>query len=282
MNHPKASTEGRKLRVATWNVRGRQVGKGELAQAGSISEIVRKYRPDVVCLQEVHFYDGKPDEQLVAELAAAGLVHFVGKPFSDSHLDEKACLGIAIASVWPVTRSLVFTLTNPGLKASVHGESWTMHDKGMIGCKVESPDIGEVEVHSVHLFPFHEFRSVAQERDIENMWREFWTYVDSLGSSETVIVAGDYNEENREKVASEWSSKQWQFCVNKQVTTDWGISIDDVAVRPASEPMSITIAPTFSDHHFVMADLCIQGKMPDGLAKASGMVAGYFKSKLHR
>ncbi|WP_352231264.1 hypothetical protein [Actinomadura sp. NBRC 104412] len=94
---------------------------------------------DVLCLQEVHFYDGVPDEQLLKELRKAGLSQFIGLPLSRSHLDDAAELGIAIASRLPIDGRDEIRLTNPGVRAVVRGQNWVLHDKGMIGFAISSP-----------------------------------------------------------------------------------------------------------------------------------------------
>jgi endonuclease/exonuclease/phosphatase family metal-dependent hydrolase len=239
-------------RIATWNILGRQEeGTHRTARAGAVRSVVTKHRPDVLCLQEVHFYDGEPDPQLMEELQLAGLDNFVGMPLSESHLDDSARLGVAIASRWvPLGGSHSFVLRNPGLRASVRGSEWVTHDKGAVGCDFRSPEGRIVRVLSVHLFPFHEFRAVSDQRHVDDMWREFWQRTDELRGPGGMIIAGDFNQVDREVAARRWSKNKWYFCTDRQPTTSMGKSLDDIVLSSAPEAHTLDLDPTFSDHHF--------------------------------
>lgn len=239
-------------RIATWNILGRQKeSTNRTVRAGAVRSVVSKHQPDVLCLQEVHFYDGEPDAQLVKELRRAGLSHFVGMPLSESHLDDSARLGVGIASRWPpVTDPYEFVLRNPGLRASVRGSEWVLHDKGAISCDFKSPEGRTVRVLSVHLFPFHEFRAVCDQKHVDAMWREFWERADELRGSGEIIIAGDFNQVDREAAARRWSKNKWRFCTDRQPTTSMGMSLDDIVLSCELEALDVHLYPTFSDHHF--------------------------------
>lgn len=245
-----------RLRIGTWNICGRHVGNSAsgIAQAGQVSSVITQYQPDVLCLQEVHFYEGEADPQLMVELAEGNLNYIIGAPFSESHLDSRAYLGNAIASRWPLSDVSVFRLTNPGLRKPSHGPDWRLHDKGVLGCRADIPGIRSVRIHSLHLFPFHELNFDVNKRHVDTMWREFWSYIDSINGADLLIAAGDFNQEDREIMSRRWSSKDWQFCTRGRATTDWG-SIDDVAISPAQYGAEVTTALTFSDHYFVLAEI---------------------------
>jgi exonuclease III len=240
------------LRIATWNICGRRVNNSpEVAPAGAVEEVIHRERPDILCLQEVHFYEGEPEVQLLKELSSAGLDNFIGLPLSRSHLDESARLGVGIASAWPLSGKYAFWLSNPGLQASVDGEWWDMHDKGMIGCRVKTSQIPSIQVFSLHLFPFHAFRIEGEEEYVAEMWSEFWKYADSLIGEDPVILAGDFNQEKRELSAERWSMKKWYFSAEGCVTTTWGLPADDVVVSFQPRQVAVRLVPTFSDHYFV-------------------------------
>lgn len=239
------------FRIGTWNILGRrEYDTNRIARAGAVGSVVTQHRLDVLCLQEVHFYDGEPDPQLVRELRRAGLDYFVGKPLSESHLDDSAHLGVAIASRWPpVADSYNFVLRNPGLRAFVRGAEWVMHDKGALGCDFKSAEGRTVRVLSVHLFPFHEFRAVTDKRHVDDMWREFWRHADELRDSGDIIIAGDFNQVERAAAAQRWSKNKWYFCIDGKPTTSMGKSLDDIVLSSEPETLSLDLDPTFSDHH---------------------------------
>lgn len=247
---------GMPFRVATWNILGRRVaGTHEVARAGAVRSIIDRHPVDVLCLQEVHFYGDEPDGQLVEELSRAGLGHFVGSPLSKSHLDSSAGLGIGIASATPLSQPVTFQLSNPGLRASVRGEQWVLHDKGLLGCAVQTPDGREIQVYSLHLFPFHEFGVADNDHMVEAMWSEFWNYADKLVDSGELILAGDFNQVSRESAARRWSRNKWQFLLNDLVTTSFGLPLDEIALSWSPVCSGARSVPTFSDHHLAIADV---------------------------
>jgi exonuclease III len=261
---------GQAVTVATWNILGRRVaGSYDIAGPGAVSSVVRQYQPDVLCLQEVHFYDSGPDPQLLDELRVSGLGHFVGLPLSESHLDPTARLGVGIASAWPLVEKYTFKLSNPGLRALVRGEEWTLHDKGAIGCEVKTLG-GTVQVHSLHLFPFHEFRAVSDESYVNRMWREFWRYADSLSMNGEIILAGDFNQVDKDLAAQKWSRKKWHFCLAERSTTSMGLALDDIVLSCDPRSIAVDLVPTFSDHYFA----AVHAKLGSERERASASVNG--------
>ena len=126
------------IRVGSWNILGRRNYRQERsADSGAIAAALLPYQLDVLCLQEVHFFGDSPEQQVVDEVKAAGLVHLVGEPLSPSHLDGKASLGLVIASRFPLTGKRTHRLHNPHVSALVRGKRWLLHDKGLIGVTLE-------------------------------------------------------------------------------------------------------------------------------------------------
>ncbi|HWM21121.1 MAG TPA: endonuclease/exonuclease/phosphatase family protein [Ilumatobacteraceae bacterium] len=244
----------RKLRIGTWNILGRRRHHdSRVADDGAVYETVAKAGTDILCLQEVHFYDGEVDKQLREELEDAGMNHFVGSPLSPSHLDEKAQLGVGIAARFPLLEFATRTLSNPGLRANVRGQVWELHDKGLIRARIQLTPNVAVNVYSLHLFPFFEFGVDDQTDYVDKMWRELWDVVD--GADEPTILAGDYNQTGRADAAKEFSRGNWSFCTPDTSTTSTGLSLDDVALSWAPDTCEPRVIPTFSDHHLVLVEI---------------------------
>jgi endonuclease/exonuclease/phosphatase family metal-dependent hydrolase len=247
---------GDALRVGTWNILGRRTANTLRAvPPGAVSSVIGSVGVDILCLQEVHFYGDSPDEQLVTELRSAGLEYFVGRPFSPSHLDESALLGVAVASTRPLTETHVVRLSNPGLTALVRGNQWVLHDKGMIGCRVDLPGAASLDVYSLHLFPFFEFGVSEDDQQVTEMWQEFWSCVDTLSESDRTILAGDFNQQQREAPAEKWSKRSWNFCLDSTSTVTNGLALDEVALDWRPTLYQLQVIPNFSDHHLAVVDL---------------------------
>jgi endonuclease/exonuclease/phosphatase family metal-dependent hydrolase len=244
------------FRIGTWNILGRRDHHlCASARDGSIQAILDTEPVDVLSLQEVHFYDGEADPQLIKELQAAGLKHFIGRPFSPSHLDTKAQLGVGIAARSPLFGVYEHRLENPGLKAVVRGTDWSLHDKGLIGAEIQLHDNQTLRVYSLHLFPFFEFGVPDDDNYVEQMWRELWDYADVAAGDNKVILAGDYNQVDRAMAAKVWSRTQWRFCAPNIPTTTTGMSLDDIAVNWLGETTPPKVVATFSDHHLIVANI---------------------------
>jgi endonuclease/exonuclease/phosphatase family metal-dependent hydrolase len=244
------------LRVASWNILGRRDARTDQpANEGSVHEILAGLGIDVLCLQEVHFYNDEPDQQLIKELGLAGLPHFAGLSLSASHLDPSARLGVGVASVWPLRNIENVVLTAPEIKAHVRGEEWVLHDKGMVGCDVDVPGQPPVRIYSLHLFPFHEFGIRNGDARIAEMWNHFWRHADSRAHGGCTILAGDFNQQDTKDAATTWSKASWSFCFTNVLTTSRGLALDEIALNQPIVAISTKVISTFSDHHMVLAEV---------------------------
>jgi hypothetical protein len=92
------------------------------------------------------------------------------------------------------------------------------------------------------------------------MWNEFWTYADGLAPAGKVmagkvILAGDFNQENRDQAANKWSNRNWHFCVDGHRTTTFGLALDEIALSWSPPSTAFQLVPTFSDHHLAIAEI---------------------------
>jgi endonuclease/exonuclease/phosphatase family metal-dependent hydrolase len=262
------------IRIGTWNILGRKnYHQGGSAGVGAIASVLADHTVDVLCLQEVHFFGGRPEPQVTEELHEAGLTELVTEPLSPSHLDPQAQLGILIASRHPITGKRTFRLPNPGISAQVRGATWTMHDKGLLGATVLPEGNEPVEVYTLHLFPFFEFGIAEAHQHVREMWQEFWRYVDGEVGHGPMVLAGDFNHQNRSSAARRWSGQPWRFCFDRRPTTENGLSLDDIAVnRPVGVRTQVT--PTFSDHRLAVAELTLGGPVVEHVPQRSMVSPG--------
>jgi endonuclease/exonuclease/phosphatase family metal-dependent hydrolase len=243
------------LRIGTWNIFGRRDYRADrTAERGAVHATLQRHPLNVLSLQEVHFYDGEPDQQLVRELRDAGLPHFAGLAFSESHLDRAAELGVGVASRIPLASQESIQLTRPDLRASVRGELWVLHDKGMVGSVLDVDRDHPLWVCSLHLFPFFEFGVGEGDTRVNRMWEEFWGHADVLAGRGDVVLAGDFNQQGREPAAQQFSSRPWRFCLGAGTeTTLNGHSLDEIALSWSPPEPRTELVPTFSDHHLAIA-----------------------------
>jgi len=87
------------------------------------------------------------------------------------------------------------------------------------------------------------------------MWQEFWTRADSRRCSDRTILAGDFNQKDRESPAQKWSRRRWRFCFDGKPTTANGHALDEIALDWTPKTCRPDVIPTFSDHHLVVVEV---------------------------
>jgi endonuclease/exonuclease/phosphatase (EEP) superfamily protein YafD len=113
-----------------------------------------------------------------------------------------------------------------------------------------------VRVCSLHLFPFHEFGVEEDDGHVAAMWRELWGHLRDTGGQRPAILAGDFNQVNRQEAARRWGrSGRWSFLLADKVTTDFGLALDDVAVNWRPSDIATEVVPSFSDHHLAIVEI---------------------------
>jgi hypothetical protein len=125
----------------------------------------------------------------------------------------------------------------------------------MLGCAVDTPAGRRIRVYSLHLFPFHEFRVPDNDELVTKMWCEFWACADRLVEKGELILAGDFNQIERESAARRYSSRTWRFYLGNQVTTSFGLSLDGIVLSWSPPSAMERSVPTFSDHHLAIVDV---------------------------
>lgn len=169
-----------------------------------------------------------------------------------------------IASRFPLAHPRRYLLHNPRISAEVRGDRWVLHDKGLLGATAMLAETGRtLRIHSLHLFPFFEFGVADGNRYVEDMWTEFWDYVDRTADGQALILAGDFNQASRISSAKLRSRFGWKFCIGYRATAENGLVLDDVAVNWHAEVTDQEALPTFSDHRLVVVELNLPAAMED-------------------
>jgi endonuclease/exonuclease/phosphatase family metal-dependent hydrolase len=162
--------------------------------------------------------------------------------------------GLGVLSRYPIRQWRLHLLQNPELRAVHDGVEMLSHDKGVLVCTLIIPN-GSIDVASLHVFPFHRFGRTAQDAEFGRVWTSL---ADGANHSSTrsIVLAGDFNTPQR-TLALRALHRPFVSAVGDRPTHN-GQSIDDILYSSDLSPVRpVEVVPTFSDHHFCVAELAL-------------------------
>lgn len=154
-----------KLKILQWNIGGGKIRKqqtdGRLANSYNVEgldyivNIIRRFNPDIVTLQETHANEITTQASILAE--NLGISHYCNDNYDMSHLESGQKLGQAVLSRFPINDHTFELFYNPKYElVRANGEKWVSHNKGVTRCVLQ---IGtkELVVETLHFIPFRKF-----------------------------------------------------------------------------------------------------------------------------
>lgn len=257
------------LKIVTWNING-LIGKnlsGQFAEKSAIDIIqesnekygsaLKKIGPDFICLQEVHSMGNTYSQTKdIAEIAE--FKYFKELPLDDSHHIKKKNLkiGISIISRHEIIESKINLLTNPNIEVQKKNEVWKSHDKGFISIKINIPPIGDVNIISIHLLPFHRFNIDINDYRIIKCWKEL-DYMLSNYSNGLTIIGGDFNRNNVSSLLKGLFNNHHFQDVNFEKTTHRATFFDHIIISNNLHIINKKVFDNFdySDHYPCFAEV---------------------------
>lgn len=186
------------IKTLQWNIGGGKIrnintpaeGPYNVDGIAHIIELLKRYNPDIITLQETH-----ADEKIIqAEIIAKeiGLSYSTNDVYDKSHIEDGQGLGQAIISRFPISEHNFKLFYNPRFEVTgPDGSKWISHDKGVSKCLLEIGTNSKIQVATLHLIPFRKFEVDPLEEKFENL-REDITELSSP-SSNTFLLQGDFN-----------------------------------------------------------------------------------------
>lgn len=246
------------LRVATWNIHeGLPVGGQhfDMAVQDELVSLISREQIDILCLQEVDFDRRGRSRILDVIRRRSGLRFAVKSILSESSFFPAKCAGVAIASRFPLGKSLERRLKNPGLVGQLDGNDIESHDKGMVSAVVSVADGIVFTATSLHAFPFHLFGHRASDRAFTPIWTDLASELSSLAAY-PLIVCGDFNTGERDLVLRMASVSLSRAIGN--VPTYKDRPYDDILVSADFCARSSWTVENFSDHRLCLANLSLE------------------------
>jgi endonuclease/exonuclease/phosphatase family protein len=243
------------LKLATWNIGGGILGESHQRHCEPSPDyyvsVLRKHQPDVVCLQEVHSFAERREGQAAYLARSAGYPHFTYFRTSESHLVPGAWLGLGILSRYPLQDFTYREFPNPRLETvGPRGEPWQLHDKGYATGFV---DLGGRTLGLVngHCFPLHHFGASPAEPRFAKMWAMLTEDLLAAARSGLAFAGIDMNHERVEELlVNALGPGRYSNAFGGTPTTPRGNQWDYLLYGPAMRLLTVTVAPTESDHYY--------------------------------
>jgi len=188
------------LTVVSWNINGGldtgYSGNGSSRRDADrglrqITRFLGQLDPDIVCLQEAHSY-GDSDSQAASIAHALRMPFHVEWPLDSSHHIDEASLALAVLSKFEIVRVKHHKVRNPQIGLNGGDSAWSTHEKGFLATRIAIPTIGEANVLSGHMLPFHRFNACAGDAAFRDIWEEVDRVLTEY-AQEPAIVGADFN-----------------------------------------------------------------------------------------
>jgi len=248
------------LKVISWNIAGGHTIKSldmfdyEKENLSYFADMIRKYAPDVICLQETHSNESR---SIASELAKLLHYEFVYEnAASPSHIDESFMLGQAIISRIPLKnmRTIVYPYPTFPLLFS-DGREAAHHDKIL-----QIAQWGKVMIANTQMMPLKIF---SEEYDTEN-GAGFSKEIDEVLTSSLdtpLIFCGDFNF-NQPVNAFPKMYKKFSIAnalpdsVTRPDTTE-KLAPDHILYSPELSIINAKVVETQTDHFLCFAEFKI-------------------------
>jgi endonuclease/exonuclease/phosphatase family metal-dependent hydrolase len=188
------------LKVISWNIGGaktlQQGADPGLMASYSVDAIdyiiesLKKFSPDIVCLQEIQKNDSYDQAEMIA--SALGLPYYFHHSFSLSHNEDGTNLGNAVLSRYPIVEKSAGIFLNPNIEVIWEdGSVAKTHDKGYVNCLLNIEG-REVSVSTLHLTPFNKFGMSLDDERAKSILDDVSSNLTNQLRDQSIIL-GDFN-----------------------------------------------------------------------------------------
>ncbi|MBU1016614.1 MAG: endonuclease/exonuclease/phosphatase family protein [Patescibacteria group bacterium] len=243
------------MRIATWNIGGGFISSVQKLQFNLerleyfINEL-KKIRPDIVCLQEIHVSKNNNQPQIIAK--ALGFNYIKTKSVSDSHQKAGEKLAISIVSKFPIISSKFHKLANPNLEFIWKGNKAFSHNKGFIEAKISYKDAA-IRILSGHMLPFHLFGRDFLEDAFKGIRNQIENII--LEGNTPTIIGADMNFEDIYKLVPNIFERGFKSVLDNTPTTPKGKRLDKIIISKKWVCNASKITKGKAGHYLCFADV---------------------------
>ena len=246
---------GVQIRLATWNIGGGILGESHQLQGkpqlDHYADVIGRFQPDILCVQEAHEYDTDQVGQIEHLARAGGYEHTVSVPISPSHMEENASLTLGILSRFPISSHQYVKFPNPNLGAKgPHGDEWILFDKGYVRAtpEIHGRTVGLV---NAHCFPLQYFGASPTEERFTGMWEDMAADLVGMSGDMPSLAAVDLNHTSiQELLGSALGADGYSNSFEDTPTTPEGVQQDYLLYSQPFVLHQTRVVPTESDHSY--------------------------------
>lgn len=265
------------MRIASWNIAGGRTYLGHHPEAlpygygkenlPYFTENIKRARPDVMVLQEVH--TPKNTEPSQADTIATGLGFHASRtiPYDTSHIQSDQMLSLATVSTSSLQEGYFHPLPQLDLRViRPNGEVWTpFNPTGFHVIEVEHEG-QKVQVVNTHLHPFHYFERDFSEPEFEGYRKAISDFLLGIADKPT-IIAGDFNYANLHTLFPDvFEQGGFTDAFSRSTTPEKGQQ-DHILFSHHFQLDTVDVQRGSADHYLCIADLSLKDSGNLGVAR---------------
>jgi endonuclease/exonuclease/phosphatase family metal-dependent hydrolase len=242
------------MRIATWNIGGcfiysKDKREFDLEDIDYFISELKKIKPDIVCLQEVHISKKRNQAELIANKLE---LYFCSTVIAKSHLKDNEDLSLAVLSKYPIITSRFIKLPNPNLTFVWRGKKASSHDKGFLESNVNC-NKKKIRIFCGHMVPFHRFGRNFLEKEFKQIREKAQKSI--LKNNQPVIVCGDMNFDDFDKAVPHLFKKGFKDVYKNIFTTPKKEKFDHIIISEEWKAVKSKVILGKADHYLCYADI---------------------------
>jgi hypothetical protein len=208
-----------------------------------IVQIIGRYNPDIVYLQETHANDSFSQVEFIAN--SLGYAYYFNDIYDHSHIEKGQGLGQGIISRFPIKGHQFQFFINPHLELTIaSGEKWLTHNKGVSECILTIENDKQICAKTLHMVPFRKFDADPKSPELDHIMDDIQGKV--FGNEESILLQGDFNLDG--ELLKDFFNYSYEEVRQANATTPAGKKYDHILYKGMKHDKSNVIDNVLTDH----------------------------------